>query len=59
VLQETLEIARAQGLGTACLPVWYDVDTEADLERLRRELEALPKHIAPATRRMLFPCLRG
>jgi rSAM/selenodomain-associated transferase 1 len=58
VLQETLELARAQGLRAACLPVWYDVDTPEDLERLRRELEALPERVGEFTRRLLYPCLR-
>jgi rSAM/selenodomain-associated transferase 1 len=56
VLQETLDLARAQGLHAACLPAWYDVDNAQDLERLRQELAALPLDIAPSTRRLL---LRG
>jgi rSAM/selenodomain-associated transferase 1 len=53
VLQETLELARRQGLRVACLPAWYDVDNAEDLQRLRRELAAQPNDIAPSTRRLL------
>jgi rSAM/selenodomain-associated transferase 1 len=42
VLGRTLERAQRQGLRVACLPTWFDVDTGADLERLRTELEATP-----------------
>jgi glycosyltransferase A (GT-A) superfamily protein (DUF2064 family) len=54
VLQETLQRARGQGLRTACLPTWYDIDTPEDLERLRRELASLPAHTAPRTRQLLL-----
>lgn len=54
VLQETLELARAQGLTCACLPAWYDIDNRQDLERLRRELAAQPHDVAPSTRRLLL-----
>jgi rSAM/selenodomain-associated transferase 1 len=40
VLPETLRRTRAAGLTTACLPVWFDVDTADDLERLRASLLA-------------------
>jgi len=42
VLALTLERARAIGLRTHVLPAWYDVDTEADLARLARDLRQLP-----------------
>jgi len=42
VLSRTLERAQRLGLRVACLPTWFDVDTGADLERLRVELEAAP-----------------
>jgi hypothetical protein len=42
VLGRTLERAQRLGLRVACLPTWFDVDTGADLERLRVELEAAP-----------------
>jgi rSAM/selenodomain-associated transferase 1 len=38
VLPETLRRAEAKGLQVARLPVWFDVDTPADLDRLRAEL---------------------
>jgi len=40
VLSRTLERAHQLRLRVACLPTWFDVDTGADLERLRVELEA-------------------
>ena len=42
VLGRTLERAQRLGLRVACLPTWFDVDTGAELERLRVELEAAP-----------------
>jgi hypothetical protein len=54
VLQETLALARAQGLRTECLPTWYDVDTVQDLRRLVAELANLPEDVASATRRFLM-----
>lgn len=53
VLQETLDLARAEGLRAECLQVWYDVDTVHDLQRLEAELAGLPEHVAAATRRFL------
>lgn len=38
VLGLTLERARRGGLRMQALPAWFDVDTEADLFRLRREI---------------------
>ncbi len=40
VLRVTLAKARVLGLRTHLLPPWFDVDTEADLRRLRREMPA-------------------
>jgi len=40
VLRDTLTIANELGLRVALLPTWYDVDTGAELQRLRRELAA-------------------
>ena len=40
VLRDTLAIAAELGLRVALLPTWYDVDTGAELQRLRRELAA-------------------
>jgi rSAM/selenodomain-associated transferase 1 len=53
VAAQTLERAAAAGLAVAQLPSWYDVDTPAELERLRRELVARPPGIAPCTRACL------
>ncbi len=51
VLATTL--GRLAGRSYALLPPWHDVDAVEDLERLRRELDALPPSVAPATRRVL------
>jgi len=53
VAVQTLERAAAAGLTVAQLPSWYDVDTPAELERLRAELVARPLGIAPCTRAFL------
>lgn len=42
VLQDTLAIARQEGLRVALLPPWYDIDDIADLERLRADENAGP-----------------
>ena len=52
VLEATRARARAFGLREHLLPLWYDVDTAADLDRLRRDL-APPGPGAPRTRRWL------
>lgn len=36
VLQDSLKIAESLGLGTKLLPPWHDIDTFADLERLKK-----------------------
>jgi rSAM/selenodomain-associated transferase 1 len=41
VLRDTLAIAEELGLRVALLPTWYDVDTAAELQRLRQELTTL------------------
>jgi rSAM/selenodomain-associated transferase 1 len=51
VTAQTLARAEAMGLSVALLPPWYDVDTAADLDRLRAELAALPAEVLPHTRR--------
>jgi uncharacterized protein len=38
VLHQTLATCRSLGLAVHQLPEWYDVDVEADLSRLRRDL---------------------
>jgi glycosyltransferase A (GT-A) superfamily protein (DUF2064 family) len=53
VLRDTLAIAAELGLRAALLPGWYDVDTLADLARLRAELSAAPTTVAPHTRAWL------
>jgi hypothetical protein len=53
VLRDTLALARRLRLKTALLPTWYDVDTSAELSRLRSELAAHPNGAAPATRAFL------
>jgi uncharacterized protein len=51
VLPTTL--ARLAGRAHALVPSWYDVDSAADLDRLRAELATLPPSVAGATRRAL------
>jgi rSAM/selenodomain-associated transferase 1 len=53
VCQQTLERASALCLRAATIQTWYDVDTAADLARLREELGGLPPSVAPATRAVL------
>ncbi|OGL11752.1 MAG: hypothetical protein A3I14_00695 [Candidatus Rokubacteria bacterium RIFCSPLOWO2_02_FULL_73_56] len=53
VLAETERRARAAGLRVVRLPVWFDVDTAADLERLRAALARGEGAPAPATRALL------
>lgn len=50
VLRDSLAIAAELGLKVELLPIWYDVDTAAELERLRGELRHLPPAIAAHTR---------
>jgi glycosyltransferase A (GT-A) superfamily protein (DUF2064 family) len=53
VLAQTLERADSFGLRVHLLPPWYDIDTAADLARLRVYLETVPPEICPATRQLL------
>ncbi len=53
VLQDTLALAQSLGLKTALLPAWYDVDTAADLIRLRDHLSFLDSETAAHTRRYM------
>jgi hypothetical protein len=53
VTAQTLARAGSLGLAVALLPTWYDVDTPAELDRLRAELPTLPKGALPHTRRLL------
>jgi rSAM/selenodomain-associated transferase 1 len=61
VVDETLKLAREEGLHVQLLPAWYDVDNVEDLERLRTELtqiaaqsaQQITGKIASHTRRFL------
>jgi rSAM/selenodomain-associated transferase 1 len=50
VVRDTLTLAERLGLQVALLPLWYDVDTVAELGRLRAELRDLPAAQARWTR---------
>jgi rSAM/selenodomain-associated transferase 1 len=54
VVRDTLALASELGLRVELLPQWYDVDTAAELERLRAELTGLPSNIARHTRALLM-----
>jgi len=51
VLKDTLAIAAELELQVHLLPVWYDVDTQPELERLHRDLRDQPAEVAVHTRR--------
>ena len=53
VLNQTLIKIQELGLKAELLPSWYDVDTAADIERMRSELAELPPEILVHTRRFL------
>jgi glycosyltransferase A (GT-A) superfamily protein (DUF2064 family) len=53
VLADTLVLAHDLGLCVELLPVWYDVDTVAELHRLAAGLSAAPPDVAPHTRAFL------
>jgi rSAM/selenodomain-associated transferase 1 len=53
VSNQTLAKAEAMGLEVAQLPTWYDVDSPAELDRLRAELPTLPDSALRHTRRLL------
>lgn len=53
VLRDTLALANEANLKFAQLPIWYDVDTAAELDRLRVELKTLPPDQAKHTRNFL------
>jgi hypothetical protein len=48
VIPQTMDICQRLKLTVHCLPEWYDVDVEADLERLRFDLAQNPA-VAPKT----------
>lgn len=54
VFAETTHRAAAKGLRVACLPSWYDIDTPADLERLRANLREEENITCPHTQRYLL-----
>lgn len=54
VYDETLKRAADSGLRVASLPVWYDVDTPAEFERLRAELAVLGTSAPRHTRRFFL-----
>ena len=53
VLNQTLTKIQELGLKAELLPPWYDVDTAADIERMRSELATLPPETLVHTRRFL------
>jgi rSAM/selenodomain-associated transferase 1 len=53
VYEQTLERAHDLGLRVLPLAEWYDVDTVADLARVRADLASMPPDAAPATRAAL------
>src|SRR5205823_3468783 len=53
VLQETLQRAASASLKVHLLPLWEDVDTPADLERLRQRLSVSAPRTAPVTARLM------
>lgn len=53
VYQQTMARARQAGLRVRSVDEWYDVDTVAELRRLRDDLARLPAATAPNTRRVI------
>lgn len=53
VVRDTIALAAELGLHVQLLPPWYDVDTAAELARLRAELDILPLERARHTRALL------
>jgi rSAM/selenodomain-associated transferase 1 len=53
VVRDTVMLASEFGLRVALLPQWYDVDTVAELDRLRIELGETPSEVARHTRAFL------
>ena len=54
VVRDTLALAAELGLRVALLPTWYDVDTAAELARLRAELTHSAEQTARHTRAFLM-----
>ena len=53
VTEDTLAIAKEEGLSVSLLPTWYYVDDRTSLLRLMKELDGLDSQIAIHTRRFL------
>jgi rSAM/selenodomain-associated transferase 1 len=53
VLSQTLTKIKVLGLEAELLPPWFDVDTAADIERIRSENAKLPPDLLVHTRRFL------
>jgi len=53
VKRDTLALAKEEGLKTALLPTWYDVDTITELERLKDDLDRTNDGVAGHTRNFL------
>jgi uncharacterized protein len=53
VLRDTLDLTEQAGLRTALLPMWYDVDTQDELARLKIELASARNGTARHTRGFL------
>src|SRR5215210_7806632 len=53
VVRDTIALAEQLGLKVTLLPIWYDVDTVAELDRLCGELRNAPAHVAHHTRAFL------
>jgi rSAM/selenodomain-associated transferase 1 len=53
VIGDTLQLAAEVGLTVAQLPMWYDVDTVAELDRLWSEIETMAPDRARHTRQFL------
>ena len=51
VIPETIRRAETMGLNVASLPLWFDVDTAEDLNRLKASLDSAHADAAPHTRR--------
>lgn len=54
VFAKTLQRARNKGLQVACVPSWFDIDTVADLKRLRAALLPMPDGAPPYTRQFFL-----
>jgi rSAM/selenodomain-associated transferase 1 len=53
VIRDTLKVAAIEGLTVAQLPLWYDVDTVSELDRLQLEIKSMTAERAKYTRRFL------